>query len=85
MGAQNGEKAFELERAAFFEARDFGFGLGLESGGLKSLAAGLAARDILFNLFDKSEVPARAAKRGSGGAWNRSSASRNERCINDIS
>jgi hypothetical protein len=38
-GARNGEKAFELERAAHLEARDFGFGPGLESAGLKSLAA----------------------------------------------
>jgi hypothetical protein len=32
-------KPFEFDRVAFFEARDFGFGFGHESGGLKSLAA----------------------------------------------
>jgi hypothetical protein len=31
-------RPFEFERAAFFEARDFGFGFGHEYGGLKSLA-----------------------------------------------
>lgn len=61
-GARNGETAFELERAAFFEARDSGFGPGLESGGLQSLAAGLAARDIRFNPFAKSEVPGEGGK-----------------------
>ena len=42
--------------AALFETRDFRFDLGLEFGSLISFAAGLAARDILFDLFDKSEV-----------------------------
>jgi hypothetical protein len=59
-GAQNGEKALELVRAAFFEARDFGFGFGLFES-LKSLA-GLSARDIRFNRFDKSEVPGEGGK-----------------------
>jgi hypothetical protein len=39
---------------------------GRESGGLQSLAAGLAARDIRFDLLGEGEVQARAAKRGSG-------------------
>jgi hypothetical protein len=35
LAKQNGDKAFALERTAFFEARDFGFGQGFESGGSK--------------------------------------------------
>jgi hypothetical protein len=73
-GAQDGEEAVEFEGAALFETRDFRFDLGLEFGSLISFAAGLAARDILFDLFDKSEVPREAAKRGSGGAWQVSTA-----------
>jgi len=46
-GAQNDEKALELERAASFEARDFGVGFGL-FGGLKSLA-GLSGPDVRDN------------------------------------
>ena len=75
MGAQNSENAFELERAALFEAGDFRFGPGLESGGLKSLAGLVLPRAISSSICSiKVRCSARAAKRGSGGAWSVSTA-----------
>jgi hypothetical protein len=88
MGAQNGEEAFEFDGAALFETRDFRFDPGLECGSLISFAAALAARNILFDLFDKSEVLGEGGEariRWSVVGFDLSGASGDESGINDIS
>lgn len=73
--------------AALFETRGFRFDLGLEFGSLISFAAGLAARDILFDLFDKSEVLGEGGEariRWSVAGFDRSGASGDESGIYDI-
>ncbi len=73
-GAQGGEEAVEFEGAALFETRDFRFGFGLFES-LKSLAGLVLPRAISASICSiKVRCKARAAKRGSGGAWSVSNA-----------